>query len=49
MVDTDEKQVEIHQMGQNPRVLGVDDVLDAPDLLPNFRLAVKAIFEDENL
>lgn len=49
VVDADEKQVEIHQMGQNPRVLGMNDVLDAPDLLPNFSLAVKDIFTDENL
>lgn len=46
VVDTDDKQVEIHQMGHHPRVLGMDDVLDAPDLLPNFKLAVKDIFEE---
>lgn len=45
VVDTDDKQVEIHQMGHHPRVLGIDDVLDAPDLLPNFKLAIKDIFE----
>jgi len=48
VVDADEKQVEIHRMGQNPRVLGMNDVLTAPDLLPNFSLAGKDIFEDEN-
>lgn len=48
VVDADEKQVEIHQIGQNPRVLGIGDVLTAPDLLPNFSLAVKDIFEDEH-
>lgn len=48
VVDADEKQVEIHQIGQNPRVLGMNDVLTAPELLPNFSLAVKDIFEDEN-
>lgn len=45
MVDIDDKQVEIYHMGHHPRVLGIDDVLDAPDLLPNFKLAVKDIFE----
>jgi hypothetical protein len=41
VVDTDDKLVEIYHMGHHPRVL----ILDAPDLLPNFKLAVKDIFE----
>ncbi|MDX2076948.1 MAG: Uma2 family endonuclease [bacterium] len=46
VVDTEEKQVEIHQIGHNPRVLGMNDVLEAPDLLPNFTLPIKDIFEE---
>jgi Uma2 family endonuclease len=46
VVDTEEKQVEIHQIGHNPRVLGINDVLEAPELLPEFKLPIKDIFEE---
>ncbi len=46
LVDPEDQTVEIHQMGQNPQVLGINDVLEAPTVLPNFKLPVRDIFDD---
>ena len=40
-----EYEIEVHIPGQPVHVLGIDDILNGGNLLPNFSVAVKAIFE----
>ncbi len=44
VVDTDEKTVDVYQRDKEAKTLGVDDVLEAESLFPNFRLKVADIF-----
>lgn len=37
-------RIVVHRAGQEPRELGVDDVLDGGDVLPDFRLPVADLF-----
>ena len=39
------RQVEIHTPGKTIRKLGVEDILEAPELLPGFQLSVRAILQ----
>jgi Uma2 family endonuclease len=44
VVDCDKQIVEIHQIGQDVTVLGINDSLELPTLLPEFKLPVRDIF-----
>ena len=39
------RQIEIHTPDKTIRTLGVEDTLEAPELLPGFQLSVRAIVE----
>jgi Uma2 family endonuclease len=39
-----ERTVTVFAQGQEPRVLGINDVLDGGDVLPDFRLALSDLF-----
>jgi Uma2 family endonuclease len=39
------EQVEIYTPGNTARILGIEDTLEAPELLPGFRLPVRAILQ----
>jgi len=44
VVDCDKETVEVHQIGQDVAVLGLNDTLEIPALLPEFKLPVRDIF-----
>jgi Uma2 family endonuclease len=46
VVDPIRRRVEIYTPDQAPRAVGVDDVLDGGDVLPDFTLTVSEIFPD---
>jgi Uma2 family endonuclease len=46
LVFPDERAVEVYIPDQDVQTLGLDEVLDADDILPGFKLAVKDIFTD---
>lgn len=46
VVDGDRQRIEVYQPGQAPQVFGVDDMLEGDEVLPGFRVSVKAIFAD---
>jgi Uma2 family endonuclease len=39
------RQIEIHRPDKTIRSLGVEDTLEAPELLPGFQLSVSAILQ----
>jgi Uma2 family endonuclease len=39
------KQIEVHTPGNITRILGLDDNLEAPELLPGFQISVRTILE----
>ena len=39
------EQVEIYTPGNTARILGIEDTLEAPELLPGFKLQVRAILQ----
>lgn len=39
------KQIEVHTPGKITRILGLDDSLEAPELLPGFEISVRTILE----
>lgn len=41
----DTQEVVVHQSGQAVKIFGMTDTLECPHLLPNFKQAVKAVFE----
>jgi len=45
VIDPDKQRVEVYRSGQTVRMLGMNDVLDGGDVLPDFKLAVKDIFK----
>ncbi len=45
-VDPDRKTVIVYRLGQTPEVIEATGVLDGGDVLPGFRLALQAIFQD---
>ncbi|HRF96270.1 MAG TPA: Uma2 family endonuclease [Aggregatilineales bacterium] len=47
IVDCDKQTVEVHQLGQDVKILGVADTIDVAELLPDFKLAVRDIFPAE--
>lgn len=44
----DDEQIHVYAPGQPVRILGIEDVLEAEDILPGFKLPVKAIFSEED-
>ena len=46
VVYPDEQEIAIHRPGQRVTILGIDDTLDGGDILPGFRLPLKAIFPE---
>jgi Uma2 family endonuclease len=47
VVETTERQIEVHTPGQPPRILGIQDSFDGGDLLPGFTLQLTDIFPPE--
>ncbi|MDX2075048.1 MAG: Uma2 family endonuclease [bacterium] len=47
IVDCDKQTVEVHQLGQDVKILGVADTIEVAELLPDFKLAVRDIFPAE--
>ena len=43
-IHPERREVQVHQLGQPPTVLGEDDTLDGGDVLPGFSLPVRDIF-----
>ena len=39
------EQVEVYTSGNTARILGIEDTLEAPELLPGFKLPVRAILQ----
>jgi Uma2 family endonuclease len=39
------RRIDVYAPGQPPRLFGMEDMLDAGDVLPGFKLAVKTLFE----
>jgi Uma2 family endonuclease len=46
LVASDDRTVTVHRPGQPAHTFGISDTLEAEDLLPGFKLAVKDIFPD---
>ena len=44
-IHPERREVQVHQLGQPPTVLGEDDTLDGGDILPGFTLPVRDIFD----
>ena len=44
LVDTDERQVEVHRAGEPSQTLRNDDVIESGALLPGFRVSVRELF-----
>ena len=44
LVDTDERRVEVHRVGEQPQRLTGGDLIEGGDTLPGFRVAVSALF-----
>jgi Uma2 family endonuclease len=44
VLDPDDRTVTVHRSGQQPRVLGPDDVIDGEDVVPGWRCLVRALF-----
>ena len=47
IVDCDKQTVEVHQLGQDVKILGINDTVEVAELLPDFKLAVRDIFPAE--
>lgn len=47
VVNPDARVIEVYQPGTTARFVGVDGVLDGASLLPDLRIPVREIFEDE--
>jgi Uma2 family endonuclease len=45
VVNPRRKTVDVHRPGQQPRTLGVDDVLDGEDVVPGWSMAVRDLFD----
>jgi Uma2 family endonuclease len=47
LIDPEAQQVEVYIPGKKPYTLMADDTLDGGDVLPDFKLALKAIFKQQ--
>lgn len=45
VADPDSEQIVAHRPGAEPRIFGIDDVLDGGDVLPGFRVPVRTFFD----
>lgn len=44
-VDPSQKQIWVHDSPNHARILGLDDTLEAPDLLPGFSMPIAPLFK----